>query len=139
MVNDHRTANLLREFLSTMYLSPPNAPGRHMLENRLRNYLAWKTGFASEGNPTSANNRQKTDRVETPRVEPFEDSGVSEALKRKDVGRADRFNKRRRVRGGAAGVVTAESSSRKGKGREVEVIQIEGDAIQSEANVFKKQ
>ncbi|KIO31852.1 hypothetical protein M407DRAFT_217107 [Tulasnella calospora MUT 4182] len=94
MVNDHRTATLIQEFLASMHQNP-DSPGRPVLERRLRSYLWWKSMLSKSderpsgnGNPTVPANRSN------------QDDGISEALRRKDHQRAAAKQARRRVRGG---------------------------------------
>ena len=76
----------------------PGQRGRKMLEDKFRRYLYWKARLSArsaENQPPSANNRQGS---------PGDDE-LDPALRKKDRDRAERAASRRRVRGGAPGVV----------------------------------
>ncbi|KAF9512918.1 hypothetical protein BS47DRAFT_1461767 [Hydnum rufescens UP504] len=91
MAADHQTCGLIREFLSTRHMNP-SAPGRPLLEMRLRTYLYWKQGLMNADASGSSKNRDPP---------PTRDSQLSEGLKKKDARREAAQNNRRRVRGGA--------------------------------------
>lgn len=97
MANDNRTCALLREFLSTMHLSP-HSPGRHMMLRRLRSYLWWK------GNLSKGANAQARGAAGRTGGDQAKEAAVSEAMKKKDAERAAASANRRRVRGGATAV-----------------------------------
>ncbi|KAG8927958.1 hypothetical protein FRC01_006670 [Tulasnella sp. 417] len=107
MVNDHRTATLIQEFLSSMHHNP-DSPGRPLLERRLRSYLWWKSMLSKtdekrsdDGNPAIPARRSN------------QDDGLSEALRRKDQQKAAAKQARRRVRGGGDVRVVSEKDRRK--------------------------
>ncbi|KAG9087354.1 hypothetical protein FS749_002971, partial [Ceratobasidium sp. UAMH 11750] len=94
MVSDNRSATLIREYLSSMH-THPNAPGRAMLENRLKGYVYWKRELAE---PKPNAKQSETNANPNP---------VSEAMKKKDAARAEMAGRRRRVRGGGTTGATA--------------------------------
>ncbi|KAG9125509.1 hypothetical protein FRC07_007311 [Ceratobasidium sp. 392] len=87
MVSDNRSATLIREYLTSMH-TYPDAPGRAMLENRLKGYVFWKRELA-ESKPNAKQPETNTN-----------SNPVSEAMKKKDAARAEMASRRRRVRGG---------------------------------------
>lgn len=96
MAADHQTCGLIREFLSTKHMDA-SAPGRHLLETRLRTYLYWKQLLmdADSSGPSKKSAAGSGDSA------PAKDSQFSEGLKKKDAQRDAARNNRRRVRGGA--------------------------------------
>lgn len=95
MTSSIRSAELLREFLGS--INPdgdPGTQGRTMMERKLRRYFAkqaWKKSMKSGsgfGKSSASGARNGGD------------SGLSEALRRKDKEREARIASRRRVRGG---------------------------------------
>jgi DNA excision repair protein ERCC-4 len=94
MVSDNRSATLIREYLSSIH-KHPDAPGRAMLENRLKGYVYWKRELAGD-NQFKSTNKPAANNAET------DTNPVSEAIRRKDAARADLASRRRRVRGGGA-------------------------------------
>ncbi|KAG9077547.1 hypothetical protein FRC06_008852 [Ceratobasidium sp. 370] len=87
MVSDNRSATLVREYLTSMH-THPDAPGRAMLENRLKGYVYWKRELSE-----SKSNAKQPETNTNP-------NPVSEAMKKKDAARAELAGRRRRVRGG---------------------------------------
>ena len=94
MVSDSRSATLIREYLSTMD-KYPEAPGRAMLENRLKGYVYWKRELSEndKSKPSKSSASASTSNQNA-------SSAASEAIRKKDAARADLANRRRRVRGG---------------------------------------
>lgn len=103
MCSSERTCSMIREFLSVMDgTSPPGQKGRKFMESKLRSYLYWKGRLAKrskEPRPTDKSSVQSS----TSTKSGLADSGISEALKRKDARNKDRTANRRRVRGGTPG------------------------------------
>lgn len=100
MAADQQTCTLIKDLLSSPR-SDSQAPGRELLENRLRLYLYWKRRLVDSNELGRGSQTSKTTLQTT-------SSEISEALRKKDAGRAFTSKNRRRVRGGAPG----ESSSR---------------------------
>ncbi|KDQ09302.1 hypothetical protein BOTBODRAFT_164970 [Botryobasidium botryosum FD-172 SS1] len=117
MATDNRTCALLREFLSTLHLSP-HSPGRHMMLRRLQNYLWWKPNLFA-GTNTSAGNGDRAGVSQGKEKLPE----LSEAMKKKDAARAAASLNRRRVRGGSTAAATggdrSKGKEREGAGKEV--------------------
>ncbi|QRV78347.1 DNA excision repair protein ERCC-4 [Ceratobasidium sp. AG-Ba] len=101
MVSDNRSATLVREYLSTMH-THPDAPGRAMLESRLKGYVYWKRELAD-----SKSNAKQPEQSASTSANP-----VSEAMRKKDAKRAEIAGRRRRVRGGGT---TGATEGRNGK------------------------
>lgn len=114
MAADHQTCGLIREFLSTRHVNP-SAPGRHLLETRLRTYLYWKQGLM---NTDSLGSSKKSATLGGKDPAPAKDSQLSEGLKQKDARREAARNNRRRVRGGAP---ASSVLSNDGKGGELDL------------------
>ncbi|KAG8990563.1 hypothetical protein FRB90_001720 [Tulasnella sp. 427] len=107
MVNDHRTAAIIQEFLGSMH-QYPDSPGQPLLERRLRSYLWWKSMLSrSDERPSGSINAG----VSANRSN--QDDGLSEALRRKDEQRAAAKQARRRVRGGGSVNVVSERDRKK--------------------------
>ncbi|KAG8893575.1 hypothetical protein FRC00_010334 [Tulasnella sp. 408] len=107
MVNDHRTATLIQEFLASMHHNP-DSPGQPLLERRLKSYLWWKSMLSKSDEKPSGNRNSAI-----PSNRSNQDDGLSEALKRKDQQRADAKQARRRVRGGGDVRVVSEKDRKK--------------------------
>lgn len=107
MVNDHRTATLIQEFLASMHHNP-DSPGLPLLERRLKSYLWWKSMLSKSDEKPSGNGNSAI-----PSNRSNQDDGLSEALKRKDQQRAAAKQARRRVRGGGDVRVVSERDRKK--------------------------
>lgn len=107
MVNDQRTATLIKEFLASMDQNP-DSPGRPLLERRLRGYLWWKS-MLSDTDVRPSRNVNATVSVNASN----QDDGLSEALRRKDQQRAATKQARRRVRGGGTVNTVSERDRKK--------------------------
>lgn len=94
MVSDSRSATLVREYLTSMD-KHPDAPGRAMLENRLKGYVYWKREL-SENDKSKSNKSNASASTSNQGAS----SAASEAMRKKDAARTDLANRRRRVRGG---------------------------------------
>ena len=104
MCSSERTCTLVREFLTTMDgNAPPGQKGRILLENRLRSYLFWKGKLGKQGKDSDIRTKDlgNSGGPSTSNVGNVPESGVSEALRRKDARNKERQGSRRRVRGGA--------------------------------------
>ncbi|KAG8765814.1 hypothetical protein FRC16_007849 [Serendipita sp. 398] len=109
MCSSDRTCNQIREFLSSMDpTAKPGSKGRKFMESRLRSYLFWKGKLGQEGKRRdegdSSNNGPNSAGTSA-------ESGMSEALKRKDARMKERQGSRRRVRGGPPGSAGASSAA----------------------------
>lgn len=97
MAADQQTCTLIKDLLSSDR-SDPHSPGRELLEGRLRLYLLWKKRLIEpDDSKYDVSNRASTSKLSAPLGE----GQISEALKKKDAGRAFASQNRRRVRGGA--------------------------------------
>lgn len=106
MCSSERTCILVREFLSTMDgQAPPGKKGRTLMEGYLRSYLFWKGKLGKQGKDSDGKSKSDGTSGAPPgrTAETAQDSGVSEALRRKDARNKERQGSRRRVRGGAPG------------------------------------
>lgn len=149
MCSSQRTCELLSEYLSSMVPSAERgSKGRKMMERRLRLYLWWKGKLSSnqkEGRgifqlPASGPG-------DAPQHQTEANSGISDALKKKDAVTKDRLANRRRLRGGgpaaaASGrsqtpsLTTAQESSMSSKEREKLGIMVGEGEMRSEADAI---
>ena len=98
MASSLHTCTLIKDFLDALEGDAPRgAQGRRMMEDKLRLYLWWK-GKLSE------RKAEGKGPIALPQGKDQADSGMSEALKKKDRDRQERQAKRRRVRGGGPAV-----------------------------------
>jgi DNA excision repair protein ERCC-4 len=92
--------------------APPGRKGRTLMENRLRSYLFWKGKLGKQGKDSDvrAKDLGTSGRPSTSTAGSAPESGVSEALRRKDARNKERQGNRRRVRGGAPATGTRTGS-----------------------------
>ncbi|KAF6752030.1 hypothetical protein DFP72DRAFT_462496 [Ephemerocybe angulata] len=101
MASSTRTCNLLTDFLSSHDdTAKKGSKGRRMMLQKLRVYLWWKGKQRKEEgkSPTYMPGSSKRSEYGPSKNG---DSGISEALQRKDREKAERNQSRRRIRGGA--------------------------------------
>ncbi|PWN52772.1 hypothetical protein IE53DRAFT_311477 [Violaceomyces palustris] len=118
MTESDRTCSQVREILSSMDECPKEAPGRHLMEHLLGDYLYWKSSLGKmdanlKGKPMSSSsgptlNHIQEDRTSSESSEPTENQ--NEALKRKASMQRGQ-QKRRRQRGGSVGWAAAARKS----------------------------
>jgi DNA excision repair protein ERCC-4 len=117
MTSSTRSSQLISEYLSTADLNQGKGKkGRSMMMQKMRVWLWWKSMREKEDSKDKAGSSknhtygpigQKNGRGGGPNS----NTGLSEALQRKDAQQADRNKSRRRVRGGAP----ATTGSREGR------------------------
>ncbi|KAF9561500.1 hypothetical protein CPC08DRAFT_707327 [Agrocybe pediades] len=105
MTSSTQSCNMLSEFLSSMKQdAPPGSRGRSMMMRKLRTYLWWKKKLADEKQANKAQSSKSNGQSGTKDVFDAiygDQQGVNEALKKKDLEKAQRAQNRRRIRGGA--------------------------------------
>ncbi|KAI5116627.1 hypothetical protein M0805_009613 [Coniferiporia weirii] len=123
MCSNQRTCEVLSDYLGSLdRRSPREKWGRRMMERRLRLYLWWKARLNAnrkEGVETSKMPGLGNEEVSLAsralgadgNVVPGVQKGLSEALKRKDALMREKSMSRRRVRGGAPGLVKGSRSN----------------------------
>ena len=101
MVSSQKTCDQLRDFLDRRDPSKPvGEQGHRLMERRLREYLRWKARL-NEGDKVNSRATGQSRKQNQLSSDAVEDTGLSEAMKRKDAARQHRAANRRRVRGGA--------------------------------------
>lgn len=107
MATDPQTCTLIKDLLSSPH-TDPEAPGRELLETRLRLYLYWKKRLVESDDSVRPKQPSKSQPTDTQNS----NTQISDALKKKDAGRAFANKNRRRVRGGASGVTASQRSAK---------------------------
>ncbi|KAF8310984.1 hypothetical protein DL93DRAFT_2061523 [Clavulina sp. PMI_390] len=100
MAADQQTCTLIKDLLASPR-QHADAPGRELLENRLRLYLFWKKRLVDVDDSRKPGTQTQSQVKASSRPDNRGDGQMSEALKKKDAGRAFANQNRRRVRGGA--------------------------------------
>ncbi|KIJ56197.1 hypothetical protein M422DRAFT_198890 [Sphaerobolus stellatus SS14] len=106
MTSSNRTCSLLREYLDRLDPSAAKGEqGHRMMMRRLRGYLDWKAALHSNAQTHANPSFNKTSTQSQPAAgsSASGESGLSEAMQKKDRERQARIANRRRMRGGASG------------------------------------
>jgi DNA excision repair protein ERCC-4 len=105
MTSSTKNCDLIQEFLDNMDTEAVSGrKGARMMQKRLRTYLFWRGKLEKDlsGDSSSSANASSTNMGGSGKGKERErDSGVNEALRKKDKERAEKSARRRRVRGGA--------------------------------------
>ena len=129
MVGSDYTRSLLAQFLSTRHFYP-GAPGKKLIQQRLKSYIFKKGAQTKRGTTTHQNRKEASQSTEGP------DSAQSEALRAKDQKRAAERALRRRNRGG--GSVTVGARELQKRRQESEKLPGE-DAMEEDAQLMAHQ